>query len=383
MKRFLAFTLSLCLLLSLCACNDDGAQSGSASGNASGNADQSAAASVDVADQSADSSADGSAEAVPQVATGAPNVALDQVKDNVLSQDGTVLVNYEYQRATVTLPDAEAMLAVQADLDAELQIFLDYVNDDLTDYAKDAVAYSQELQDASDSFVYEFSPYYGQYVVTVSRVDEAVVSLVVDSIGYSGGAHGWDNRYCLNYDAKTGKRLTFDMLGKDFRKKAEELVLEKAEQSKDQLDEEYAKQLPLVVCDGTESADAVNRQIYPDLYEDTSVEAETGNLSAEYYFNDKGILFIAGEYVMKAYAGGIQEFGFSYQRFGDALSEAYIPAEVLEAQRAKEEAEKKAAEEKAAKEAEKEAKKAREQAEKEAKKAQESKKDKKEDKKAE
>ena len=358
MKRLLALTLSLCLLLSLAACNDTGSSSAE-----SGNAAQSAEASVDLPDQSA---ADRSAEPVqPQVATGAPNVALEQVQDNVLAQDGTVLVNYEYQKPTVTLPDAEAMVKVQEDLDRELQIFLDFVHSELADYARDAVSYSQEMGDeGSDSMVFTFQPYYAQYVVQVSRVDETVVSLVIDSVSYSGGAHGSDNRYCLNYDARTGERLTFDMLGKNFRKKAEELVLAKLEEHKAELDEGYEKQLPLVVCDGTESADAVNRQIYPDLYEDTSMEAEEGNLSAQYYFNDKGILFISGEYVMKSYAVGIQEYGASYQAFGDALKEEYIPADVLEAIRAKEEAKKKAEAEKAKKEAEKKAKKEAEKAKK-------------------
>lgn len=322
MKRLLALTLSLCLLLSLAACNDTGSSSAE-----SGNAAQSAEASVDLPDQSA---ADRSAEPVqPQVATGAPNVALEQVQDNVLAQDGTVLVNYEYQRAIITLPNAEAMQKVQADLDRELQIFLDYNSGETADFARDALSYSQEAtasaSTSADAELYAFQPYYGQYTITPSRVDEKVVSLVVDNVSYTGGAHGSDNRYCLNYDARTGERLTFAMLSPGFRARAEKLVLSKAAKSAEMLDEGYESQIPFVVSDGTESADEVNRRVYPDLYADTSIEPEAGTLNAEFYLNKKGVMFIAGEYVMKAYAAGIMEFGIPYSKFNGYFNEEYLP----------------------------------------------------------
>jgi hypothetical protein len=57
-------------------------------------------------------------------------------------------------------------------------------------------------------------------------------------------------------------------------------------------------------------------------------------------------MFIAGEYVMKAYAAGIMEFGIPYEKFGDSFNEAYLPASFKEKEQ-KEEKEEKAAKESA------------------------------------
>ena len=331
MKRIVALLLCLCMALSLTACAGGNAPSSPA---ASGSAPAEASASVDPGAESSAPAAQSAEGSAVEVVTGEPNIALEKAEDAVLGDDGTVLVNYEYQKAVVTLPDAAAQVAVQEDMDKELQIFLDSMHGSVADFAKDALSYSQEEEaaagSASDAELYKFQPYYGQYTVTPSRVDEAVISVVVDSVSYAGGAHDSDVRYCLNYDAKTGERLTFDMLGSDFREKAEKLVLAKADKKKDLLDEGYASQIPFVVCDGTESVDEINRKVYPDLYEDVSMEPEEGTLDAEYYLNDKGVMFIAGEYVMKAYAAGIMEFGIPYEKFGESFNEAYLPASFKE-----------------------------------------------------
>lgn len=336
MKRIIALLLCLCMAFSLAACSgstvtppatDPGTSASGGKDPADGSADPGAASDASLSA--------GTESPAPEVVTGEPNVALEKITDSVMDKDGTVLVNYEYQKATVTLPDAEAQVAVQQDLDAELQIFLDYVSGELTGYARDTLSYVQEettsaapadstsgSASASDSTA--FQPYDAQYILTVKRADKAVVSIVVDSVSYSGGAHGSDTRYCLNYDAKTGKRLTFDMLGKGFRQRSEEVVLSKLEGVKDQLDEGYEAQLPLVVCDGTESLDEVNRKVYPDLYADASIEPETGNLDAKFYLNDKGVMFVVGEYVMKPYAGGILEIGFLYKTYGENINQEYV-----------------------------------------------------------
>ena len=324
MKRTIAFLLCLSMALSLTACG------GSTSVPAATDSDTAvSSAAVSSADPGTPSGSAGSVSAepsAPPVVTGDPAVAVEKAEDAVLGDDGTVLVNYEYHRAIVTLPDAAAMQAVQEDLDRELQIFLDYMSGEAAGFARDALSYSQESSGSADASALAFQPYYGQYTVTPQRVDESVVSLVVDNVSYIGGAHGSDNRYCLNYDAKTGRKLTFAMLGSGFRARAEKLVLAKAAKSAEQLDEGYEVQLPYVVADGTESVDEVNRRVYPDLYADTSIEPEAGNMNATFYLNKKGVMFIAGEYVMKPYAAGIMEFGIPYSKFAGHFNEAYLPA---------------------------------------------------------
>ena len=189
------------------------------------------------------------------------------------------------------------------------------------------IAYRQEeLADGSTSAAFEVTPYHAELGITVARADASVISLVVDDIGYSGGAHGWDNRYTLNYDVKTGERLTFAQLGEGFRDKANELVLAEADKVSDQLNEDYAKEVPFVVSDGTESMEEVNRQVYPELYEeDSSTEQPDENLNAQFYLNDEGVVFIAGQYIMKPYAGGILEFTVPYESFDGVMAEQYLP----------------------------------------------------------
>ncbi len=331
MKRLFSLLLCLSIAFSLAACT-------SAKSPAPSGADTSSPAAVSSADGSAaaesgadesaaqEQAADASASETP-AATGDVQVTLTKEEGTVTGDDGTVVVDYNYQQPTVTLPDAAAQEAVQKDLDAEIQEFLDSVKGDMAEAAMSDIAYRQEeLADGSTSAAFEVTPYHAELGITVARADASVISLVLDDSGYSGGAHGWDLRYTLNYDAKTGERLTFAMLGEGFRDKANELVLAEADKVSDELNEDYAKELPYVVADGTESSDEVTRAIYPELYEgDDPLEPQEGNLTAEFYLNDEGVVFIAGQYVMKPYAGGILEFTVPYESFDGVMAEQYLP----------------------------------------------------------
>ena len=66
--------------------------------------------------------------------------------------------------------------------------------------------------DASDSDDIHFYGYFDEMIFTVTRADSKVVSFLVTTQYYIGGAHGMDYYTGLNYDTQTGELLRFDDL---------------------------------------------------------------------------------------------------------------------------------------------------------------------------
>ncbi|MCD8334201.1 MAG: DUF3298 and DUF4163 domain-containing protein [Clostridiales bacterium] len=292
----LALCLALALTLTACGgiqTTQSEDESGSAAPDASAFAE---AEPVEEADESQTAEVDSSVST-----NAAASISLETVKGTVVADDGTLLVEYSYQVPTVTLADATAQAKVQEDLDAEAEGFATYVQDTMPQYARED--YQNYYVDSS----FAFNNYSDEMTITLARVDDAVISLVIDAVGYSGGPHGWDYRYCRNYGAQTGEMLTFAMLGEDFRSAAEALVLAKADEMQAEgavfFNYNYADCISEVVCDGTE------------------IE---GDFSSTYYLTDEGITFISGQYIMQSYAEGIIEFFFSYDDFIDVMNSQYM-----------------------------------------------------------
>ncbi|MCD8050366.1 MAG: DUF4163 domain-containing protein [Clostridiales bacterium] len=318
----LALCLALCLALTACG-GTQTTQSEDESGSAAPDVSASAEAEpVEEPTETSEVEADTSTTAASSEGSENTSIIFETVEGSVIADDGTEIVTYSYQVPTVTLADSAAQAAVQADLDAVVETFAAYVQGEFATQAKEAYAtYYEGTEDGS----YGFSD---DMTFVVSRIDDAVISLVIDEVGYSGGAHGWDTRYCRNYDAQTGEALTFDMLGENFRAKAEELVLAKADEMQEEEEiffENYADYILEVVCDGTELCADVYAQLYPDLYgADSSEEAPEGTLEPTYYLTQEGVIFLSGEYVMQPYAGGIVEFSFSYDDLIDVMNSQYM-----------------------------------------------------------
>ncbi|MCD7822337.1 MAG: DUF4163 domain-containing protein [Clostridiales bacterium] len=334
-SSLLALCLALCLALTACG-GTQTTQSEDNSGSAA--PDASASAEAEPEEESADASAE--AEPVEEPAetseveadtstTGTASagseytsITFETVEGSVTDDDGKEIVTYSYQVPTVTLADATAQAAVQADLDAVVETFVTYVQDEMGPQAKEAYeTYYEGTDDGAGGFSDELT-------FTLARVDDAVISLVIDEVGYSGGAHGWDTRYCRNYDAQTGETLTFELLGESFRSAAEDLVLAKAAEMQAEevvFFDNYADSISFVVCDGTETYAEIYARLYPDVYgENGSVEAPEGNLEPTYYLTQEGITFLSGEYVMQPYAGGIVEIPLSYDDFIDVMNSQYM-----------------------------------------------------------
>ncbi|MCD7838459.1 MAG: DUF3298 and DUF4163 domain-containing protein [Clostridiales bacterium] len=330
-SSLLALCLALCLALTACG-GTQTTQSEDESGSAA--PDASASAEAEPAEESADAStevepaetseveADTSTTDTASEGTENTSITFETVEGSVIGDDGKEIVTYSYQVPTVTLADAAAQAAVQADLDAVVETFVTYVQDEMGPQAKET--YETYYEDTDN----EFPGYSDELTFTLARVDDAVISLVIDEVGYSGGAHGWDTRYCRNYDAQTGETLAFELLGENFRSAAEELVLAKAAemQAEDTVFFDiYADSISFVVCDGTETYAEIYARLYPDVYgENGTEEAPEGNLEPTFYLTEDGIIFLSGEYVMQPYAGGIVEIALSYDDFIDVMNSQYM-----------------------------------------------------------
>lgn len=344
-KRWIALVLCLCMAFSLTACGTRPQQNiGSASGEASEPEDTSVPEPEQEPEPKPETEPD-SAEDENQYSDLFPfqaftvdgeKDALDGTESNPLfllnpaggevsGDDGTVLVTYGHQAPQIRLDDETAQADIQADLDQIIGTFQRFVDEDLTEQAKEMYDTIKEENTVVEG---EFDPLYAQLSIKVTRFDEKVLSLVIDNVGYSGGAHGWDNRYCANYDLQTGEKITFEMLGQGFRAAAEERVLTMADEMQAEqvvFFEDYANSIPTVVTDGTETISEVYAKVYPDLYgPDASWEAPEGNMSCQFYLTDEGVTFISGEYAMQSYAAGIIEFPFPYASFDGIINQQYV-----------------------------------------------------------
>lgn len=351
MKRWIALLLCLCMALSLAACGTPQQQNDPAGGETSDTAD------VSVPEQDTDNAADvsGPEQELDDVDVESEPVdyfpfqaftldgeknALDGSETNPLfmltsssstinDDDGTLLVTSNHQVPQIMLDNQTAQTAIQADLDKVVQDFMDYVDYDLTEQAREMYSVmKEESADGSVSSQVEFSPLYADLSITVVRFDEKVLSVVFSNKGYSGGAHGWDNRSCANYDLQTGEKITFAMLGEGFRAAAEERVLALADEMQAETGvffEDYANSIPTVVTDGTETLNEVYARVYPDLYgPDASGTELEGNMNCHFYLTDEGVTFISGEYAMQSYAAGIIEFPIPYEDFAGIMDEQYV-----------------------------------------------------------
>lgn len=319
MKKILTILLSLAMVLSLCGCKKSVAAAPDVSNDVSSTTDSSEIPAE--VDDAADASVPPAAEteepeetAEPSAEAVVPTLSVEHTEGKETASDGTVLLTHACDKVTVSIPgNAAAQSAIQADLDAMAQSFADGL-EKLTDEAQ--YIYEQSNTDSSagiQDYMYTFTD---ELSVTIARCDERVISLVMDEVSYTGGAHGGDNRYTRNYDTQTGQRLTFAQLGGDaFVSASKEAVLSQAadmQAEEGMFFENYETYIDQVVQDGT----STSKELFGDDMIDFTVEPT-------FYFSDEGVVFISGEYVMQSYAAGIVEFTVHYGDLADVMPEAY------------------------------------------------------------
>lgn len=250
-----------------------------------------AACSTTVPPSSSSFSSAGSAETSaltgPQTTPGIPTITVSKAQQNY-KEESTTLLNAEWNTAKVTIPgNKTAEQAIQADLDQITKSFIKTSED----YRKEAKEF-QEVSDAESSL-----PFYHGLFITPARRDSSVVSLVFDENDYTGGAHGSDYRYARNYDAQTGRVLKLSELGDGVKKTACKKIVTLANliHKKDGL-----------------FFDSIRQSDLKDVVTDDM-----------FYFNQTGLVFICGQYMIQSYVEGIVEFTISYDDLHDSLAKSY------------------------------------------------------------
>ncbi len=223
------------------------------------------------------------------------------------AEDATHSYTYSYQRPVVTIAgNEEAAKKIQESIDVEVESFLSYVG---------SGALGEVFEDGPAE------PAYDNLTVSVMRADGKVISLQFMDEGYNGGAHGWANVTYRNYFTSTGKEITFADLGENFRERAIELVLEKANKMQEEeavFFEDYADGIPLIVLDGTEDMNEIYAAIY-DWWDEESALEDSGSYPT-YYITEDSFVFVSGQYALQPYAGGIIDIEIPREEFGDACT---------------------------------------------------------------
>ncbi|MBD5444859.1 MAG: DUF3298 and DUF4163 domain-containing protein [Lachnospiraceae bacterium] len=218
------------------------------------------------------------------------------VEDQDTADDGTVIYSRSYTQPLVTIANnAEAAEKINADLQSRIDAFTasDSIRKESHEY--------YEISSKEEG--YDFFEYNESLGFEKVRSDTNVISFIMNSSGYMGGAHGFYNSFGLNYDTKTGELIDFAALSDDADKFYNDTLAYNRELT--QTDEYKERMFPEDFFDGSE-LEAV-------LYGDE-----------KWYLSDEGLVFISNPYELGPYASGIIEFVIPYDKLAEmGLKEEY------------------------------------------------------------
>lgn len=138
--------------------------------------------------------------------------------------------------------------------------------------------------------------------VSVSRMDDAVISFRYSDYAFTGGVHGYTAEYGMTYDMVSGEQLTLANLTHDevalrevCRQYLEEVLSDEELEYKNALFADYRDYLDVVL--------------------------------KNWVLTDEGLQFIAQPYVIAAYAAGTLRFTVPYERIVHVVDEKWIPVD--------------------------------------------------------
>lgn len=313
MRKKLFFLLFLCLFFTGCGASDPAAPEaysdevmtadaqglpGMEKSSVMGNAPAQAAPEV-VEDRHEVSGSMMDGEGLPETETiaGSNFFTFTRANSVTTAEDGTELL-YEYSCDTsFNSWDRETEEWVNSILE---QIRQDYVSN-----SSNLLAYAQEHLDAmGEEAFYSLSNY---QEVGAARHDTRVVSLMVLSSVYSGGAHPNAVQTAWNLDLEEKKLLRLeDVIHPDMAEALAEMV-------KQQIDEKFL---------------ALGENALFSDYADTIAHSFFGEPMTPYwYFNDRGLVIFYNQYELGPYAAGIIKTEFCYPELEGILREEFFPGD--------------------------------------------------------
>lgn len=175
-------------------------------------------------------------------------------------------------------------------------------NEEAKEMNEDQEQYAEE-----EGLEYEIFKYQQNESVSVVRADEAILSFVIDTSYYTGGAHGSSLLEGFTFDVNTGKQLAVSDFGNEEKIAA------------------ASKNFILTTID--ESADIAKATLFDDdvtSYKEVIDQYFDEGSFPENYLDHTGITFMFQQYDLAPYAAGIVSFTVPYTEF-EKFNEAYIP----------------------------------------------------------
>lgn len=209
--------------------------------------------------------------------------------------DGTELL-YEYSCDT-------AFTSWDQETEAWVDGILEQIQKEYTSNSSNLLQFAQEhLDEIGEEYFYGFSNY---QEVGASRHDTRIVSLIVLSSVYSGGAHPNSVQTAWNLDMEQKQLLTLeDVIYPESAATLGDMVKQKIDDAFQPLGE---------------------GALFPD-YGETVASAFSGESMTPYwYFNDQGLVIFFNQYELGPYAAGIIKTAFLYEELEGILREEFFP----------------------------------------------------------
>lgn len=228
-------------------------------------------------------------------------ITFEEIKESESADDGTEVYSGICNYPVVEIAgNPEAAEHINAGIMETVEAFRS--GSQIRAYAKDDYAFTKENYGSDEGYA-DFYPYTDEIDYSVARADTDVISLVISSYSYAGGAHGDHVTYARNFDPNTGMMLAFSDLSDD----AEMFRINTLEYNqKTAATEEYAERLF--------TTDSItNGELENVLYEE-----------GEWYFSEEGLVFISNPYLLGPWSSGTIEFTIPYDELaGLGMKEVY------------------------------------------------------------
>ncbi len=217
-------------------------------------------------------------------------IEMQSEKKDLTADDGTIYYTTSYVYPVISIEgNADAAEKVNADVRSRIDSFL--ANTEVEEWAKEGYEYH-----ISEESEYPFLSYCSDLTFDVQRSDNSVISFTMTNYSFSGGAHGNYLTQGVNYDAKTGKLLTFADLSGDADAFHEDTLAYNQDLARTEV---YQM-----------------RMFSEDMLSDGSLESVLYADDA-WYLSTSGLTFISNPYALGPYAAGTIEFVIPYADLAD------------------------------------------------------------------
>lgn len=217
-------------------------------------------------------------------------ITMQHNEEDLTANDGTVLCTTSYTYPVVSIEgNDDAAGKINEDIRSRVDSFL--ADTEAEEWSKEG--YEYHIEDGSE---YPFLSYYDDMTFGIQRADSNVISFTVTFYSFTGGAHGNYTTSGINYNAKTGDKLSFADLSDDADAFHEDTLA---------FNQALAK---------TEAYQM--RMFSEDMLIGVSLETV---LYAEdaWYLSTSGLTFISDPYELGPYVAGTIEFIIPYPDLAD------------------------------------------------------------------